>query len=103
MPDRNRPSSNNWSTDESYWRENFRSRPYADQSRTFEDYRPGYKYSYDSANRIGRRDWDEAEPDLRRGWDQYEGRGESTWEQVKDSVKDAWDRITGSESRGDRR
>lgn len=97
-----RSSQNSWNTDESYWRDNYRSRPYADQNRSFDDYRPAYKYSYDSADRLGRRDWNEAEPDLRSGWDKYEGRGESTWEQVKDSVKDAWDRITGSEHRRDR-
>lgn len=91
-----------WNTDESYWRENYRSRPYADQNRSFDEYRPAYKYSYDSADRVGRKDWNEAEPDLRSGWDKYEGRGESTWEQVKDSVKDAWDRITGSEPKRDR-
>lgn len=89
-----------WSTDESYWRENFRTRPYADETQGFEHYRPAYKYSYESADRLGTKRWDEAEPELRRGWERYEGRGDSTWEQVKDSVRDAWDRITGH--RGDR-
>jgi hypothetical protein len=97
-----RPTRIDWSTDEPYWREHFRSRPYADQTRGFDYYRPGYKYSYDAANRLGRRSWDEAEPELRRGWESYEGRGESKWEQVKDSVRDAWDRITGSDTRRER-
>ena len=91
-----------WSTDESYWRDHYRTRPYASQGRSFDEYRPAYKYSYDSADRLGRRNWTEAEPDLRSGWDKYEGRGESTWEQVKDAVRDAWDRITGDEPRRDR-
>lgn len=102
MADTNRTPGRDWNSDESFWRENYRSRPYTDQGRDFEHYRSGYKYSYDSAGRIGRRRWDEAEPDLRRGWDDYEGRGESTWDQVKDSVRDAWDRITGDDDDRDR-
>jgi hypothetical protein len=89
-----------WNTDESFWRENYRTRPYTDENRDFEHYRPAYKYGYDSADRVGRRRWDEAEPELRSGWDEYEGRGNSTWEQVKDSVRDAWDRVTGNDDEG---
>jgi hypothetical protein len=92
-------SRTDWSKDESFWRDNYKTRPYFDESRSFEEYRPAYKYGYDSANRIGRRPWNEAEPDLRSGWDRYEGRGQSTWEEVKESVKDAWDRITGEDDR----
>ncbi|HSJ12782.1 MAG TPA: hypothetical protein VK939_00110 [Longimicrobiales bacterium] len=88
-----------WASEENYWRENYRTRPYTDETRGFDFYRPGYRYGYESAERLGRRPWEEAEPELRRDWDRYEGRGESTWDDIKDSVKDAWHRITGS---GDR-
>lgn len=92
-----------WNSDENFWRENYRSRPYADESRGFEHYRSGYKYGYDSADRIGRRPWNEAEPELRKGWDRYEGRGQSTWDDIKESVRDAWDRITGDDDDSTRR
>lgn len=99
MTDHNRQTGGDWSTEESYWRENYRNRPYTDENRGFEDYEPGYRYGYESADRMGSRPWDEAEPELRRGWDKYEDRNESTWDQIKDSVKDAWDRVTGSDDR----
>jgi hypothetical protein len=103
MAEHDRMGTRDWNSDENFWRENYRTRPYADESRGFEHYRPGYQYSYDSASRLGRRPWNEAEPELRSGWDRYEGRGESTWEQVKESVRDAWDRITGDDDDSTRR
>ena len=86
-----------WSTEESWWRENYRSRPYATADRGFEFHRPAYRYGFESAGRNGGRSWNEVEPELRGGWDRYEHRGDnrSTWEEVKDSVKDAWERVTG--------
>jgi hypothetical protein len=102
MTDHDRHTSGDWSTEESYWRENYRNRPYADENRKFDDYKPGYKYGYESADRMGSRSWHEAEPELRRGWDEYEDRNQSTWDEIKDSVKDAWDRVTGSDDRNAR-
>lgn len=102
MADTNRNRSADWTSEEEYWRENYRSRPYADENRSFDDYKPGYRYGYESADRLGKRPWNEAEPELRSGWDRYEGRGDSTWENIKDSVKDAWDRVTGSDDRSTR-
>jgi hypothetical protein len=103
MAEHDRMGTRDWNADESFWRENYRSRPYADESRGFEHYRSGYKYGYDSADRIGRRPWNEAEPELRKGWDRYEGRGQSTWDDIKESVRDAWDRITGDDDDSTRR
>jgi hypothetical protein len=99
MTDTHRDRAFDWASEESYWRENFRTRPYADETRGFDFYRPGYRYGYESAERLGRRPWEEAEPELRRDWDRYEGRGESTWEEIKDSVRDAWQRLTGDRPR----
>jgi hypothetical protein len=83
-----------WSTDESYWRDTFSSRPYARADRGFDYYRPAYRYGFESANRHLGKQWNDVEPDLRSGWDRYEQRGESTWENIKDAVRDAWDRVT---------
>jgi hypothetical protein len=95
--DRTRNTSSDWTTEESFWREHYRTRPYVQPNRSFDDYRPAYRYGFESANRIGTdRSWTDAEPELRSGWDRYEGRSQSTWEEVKESVRDAWDRITGS-------
>jgi hypothetical protein len=98
MADPTRSSgSSDWSTEEEFWRNNYRTRPYASEDRDFDYYRPGYEYGYESANRLGRRPWNEVEPDLRAGWDTHEKSGESTWDEIKHTVKDAWDRITGED------
>lgn len=97
--DRDAGDAGDWSTEERYWRDNFSSRPYAAADRSFDQFQPGYRYGYESANRAGGRSWDESEHELRSGWDRYEHRGSSrsTWEEIKDSVKDAWDRVTGKD------
>jgi hypothetical protein len=94
----------NWDDEESYWRTNWRSRPYASsESSSYESYRPGYRYGFESASRYSDRDWNDVESDLRTNWNSYEHRGSSTWEQVKDAVRDAWDRVTGHRTTGARR
>lgn len=87
----------NWNDEDTYWRSNWRSRPYATgSSYDYDYYQPGYRYGYEAANRYADRDWNDVETDLRSSWDRYEHRGTSTWDQVKDAVRDAWDRVTGN-------
>ena len=85
-----------WEEEESWWRGNYASRPYA-TGRSYEEFRPAYQYGYRCATQYMGRTWDEAEPDLRSGWDKFEGKGPggAKWENVKDAVRDAWHRITG--------
>jgi hypothetical protein len=85
-----------WKDEDTYWRSNFKRRPYAATSEfDYNYFQPGYRYGYDAAHRFKNSDWDDIEPELERGWTSYEHRGESTWEHVKLAVRDAWDRITG--------
>ena len=85
-----------WNEEDAYWRENFARRPYA-SGRQYEEYRPAFKYGYESGTHHMGRGWNEVESDLRTGWDRFEGKGPggAAWENVKDAVKDAWHRITG--------
>ena len=84
-----------WNQDQLWWRDNFRNRPYVSADRRFEDYEPGYRFGYESANRYRGKNWNDVETNLRTDWDRFEGRGSSTWENIKDSVRDAWDSVTG--------
>jgi hypothetical protein len=85
-----------WNDEDTYWRENYRTRPYASSAgQEYDFYQPGYRYGYEAANRHQNRNWDEVEADLSRDWNTYEHRGNTTWEQIKDAARDAWDRITG--------
>lgn len=86
----------NWDTEDTYWRDTFRSRPYV-LGDEYDRYRPAYRYGFESARHHMGRQWEDAESDLKSGWDRYEHRGglQSTWEDIKDAVRDAWDRVTG--------
>jgi hypothetical protein len=96
----NRPS---WTDEDTYWRSNYRTRPYASsESREYDYYQPGYRYGYEAASRYRDREWNDVENDLSRDWNSYEHRGTSTWEQMKAAVRDAWDRITGNRHVGAR-
>ena len=81
-----------WSNEDTYWRNNYSSRPYA-SGRTYDDLSPAYRYGYDSANQYRGRSWNEAENDLERGWEKAKGATRSTWHEVKDAVRDAWHRV----------
>jgi len=86
-----------WDDEDRYWRDNFRTRPYASADLGYEYYQPGYRYGYEMASQHRGRNWGDVESQLRTGWDTYPHRGstKSTWDQMKDSVRDAWNRVTG--------
>ena len=85
-----------WNDEDRWWRSNFSSRPYA-AGYTYEDFKPAYRYGYESGAHHMGRTWNEVESDLRTGWDKFTGKGPGghAWENVKDAVKDAWHRVTG--------
>jgi hypothetical protein len=98
MPNPKTGAMLDWSTEESYWRTNYTSRPYVGANADWDYWAPAYRYGYDSAQRFQGHRWDEVESDLRSGWDRYEYRGtaRTTWEQIKDAVRDGWDHIVGN-------
>lgn len=85
-----------WNNEDEYWRSSYSSRPYAGGS-SYDQWRPAYRFGYESAGRYAGRQWSDVERDLERDWDTYEHRGDSrsTWQQMKDAVRDAWDRMRG--------
>lgn len=79
--------------EETYWRENYRNRPYFDGSVDYNEYAPAYRYGWESYNRYPGRRYDDVENDLERGWDNVKGTSRLTWERAKSAVRDAWHRI----------
>jgi len=100
MADRINPLS--WEDEDTYWRTNYASRPYAAGSTDYDRFRPAYRYGFESANRYSGRDWNDVEANLSNDWNSYQHRGTSTWEQMKDAVRDAWDRVMGRRTVGTR-
>jgi hypothetical protein len=82
-----------WDNEATYWRDNWRARPYVQADRGFDYYQPGYRYGFESASKYRGKQWNDVESDLRSGWDKYEHRGQSTWEHMKEAVRDAWNRV----------
>jgi len=87
-----------WLAEERWWRENYQDRPYVTRDRSFDDYRPAYRYGFESATNYHGRDFNEVEPQLRAGWDRWEHRPrKSNWDEVREMVRDAWDHMRGRE------
>lgn len=80
-------------TEDTYWSENFRTRPYYEEGFEYDTYRPAYRYGWESRSRFADRSFDEAETDLERGWDQFKGESRLTWNKAKHATRDAWHRV----------
>jgi uncharacterized protein (TIGR02271 family) len=79
--------------EEGYWRENFRSRPYAGDDTSYEDFAPAYRTGYAASERYGKegRSFDEVEGDLREVYDKDETT-HLDWDSVRDAARDAYER-----------
>lgn len=82
-----------------YWRENFKTRPYADSGSIFDDYEPAYRYGVDAFSRTPERSFDTAESDLSRDWDTVRGTSSLDWQRAKHATRDAWKRLSDSAER----
>jgi hypothetical protein len=83
----------NPTTEDTYWRENYKTRPYASDVKTYEEVQPAYKYGWESRSKYQGRQFDEVEPDLQRGWESARGNSQLGWEKAKDATRDAWHRV----------
>jgi|KBSMisStandDraft_5_1062788.scaffolds.fasta_scaffold40595_6 hypothetical protein len=83
--------------EDTYWQENYRSRPYVQSGRAYSDYRPAYRYGWESAGRADYRDkrFEDVESDLERGWDAARGGTTTAWMEAREATRDAWNRVRG--------
>lgn len=81
--------------EESYWRNEYRTRPYYKTGHDYDYYQPAYRYGWESAtkpNYMGRR-FEDVEPDLAREWTDYRGTHRGEWQDVRDAARDSYSRI----------
>jgi hypothetical protein len=83
----------------SYWRENFRSRPYADEGAEHDDYAPACSCGVERFVKNGGRPFDTAESELSRDWGNYRGSSRLGWERARHASRDAWERLDKSLTR----
>ncbi len=85
--------------EDSYWRDNYSSRPYVRQGATYDEYAPAYRYGWDSYSRYPDRSFDEVEPELSRDWPDARGTSSLEWEHAKHASRDAWHRMSDAVER----
>ena len=79
-------------TEDAYWRENHKTRPYA-AGASYDEYRPAYQYGWESRTKYEGRKFDEVESDLGRDWESRRGSSSLGWEKAKNATRDAWHRV----------
>ncbi len=79
--------------EETYWRENYKNRPYYESNYTYDQYAPAYRYGWESRSKHQGRQFDEVESDLGRDWDRAKGSSNLGWEKAKHATRDAWHRV----------
>jgi len=89
-------------TEDGYWRNEYRNRSYVEQDTTYDTYRPAYQYGWETRSRYPGRRFEDVETDLERDWNSRRSDTSLTWERAKHAVRDAWNRLTGDDT-SDRR
>jgi hypothetical protein len=79
--------------EDAYWRDNYHRRPYADDTLSYDHYRPAYRYGWESRTRHDGRRWDEVERELERGWRENRGASRLGWSDARLAARDAWQRV----------
>ena len=85
--------------EQTYWRDNYRSRPYYDSRTTYDDWGPAYAFGVDAYTRRNGRSFDELESGLSQDWARARGRSTLGWEQAKHATRDAWTRVSDTVER----
>ena len=79
--------------EDTYWRENHASQPYAQPGTTYEDYGPAYRYGVSTYPNYRGRPFDEVDSELARDWGRYKGQSSLEWAQARHATRASWDRL----------
>lgn len=83
----------NPTVEDTYWRNEYTTRPYVAKGTTYEAYQPAYRYGWESRVLHGNKTFDEVEPHLESGWQSARGTSSMAWPEAKSAVRDAWHRV----------
>jgi hypothetical protein len=78
-------------TEDSWLRDNFRSRPYVEEGDDFEDFRPAFRYGGLAESKYGDAGIDLTDPQLQRDWEASK-ESNMPWTKAKAAIQDAYDR-----------
>lgn len=86
----------NPTVEDAYWRENYKTRPYAKADLSYDAYQQAYRYGWESRGRYAGKRYDEIESNLESGWETAKGTSKMAWADAKNAVRDAWHRVDGN-------
>lgn len=78
--------------DASYWRENYRSRPYVDAGANYGDFGPAFAFGSQSRRRYEGRTFDQVQSDLMADWEGARATSNLSWDRARHAARDAWER-----------
>jgi hypothetical protein len=87
----------NPTTEDAYWSQNYKIRPYVEQGTTYDTYRPAYRHGIDAYSKYEGRKFEEIEPKLSKDWDDVRGDSKLPWSKAKFAAEDAYDRLYNHE------
>lgn len=76
--------------EDSYWRENYRSRPYVEPGASYDNYGPAYSLGVDAFSRYPGRAFDDIESELSQRWTSASGASTLHWDSARQAARDAW-------------
>ncbi|MGF1634065.1 MAG: hypothetical protein ACFCVE_09480 [Phycisphaerae bacterium] len=80
--------------EESYWRDNYHSRPYVEKGREYEDYGPAYRTGVAAGGSVPPdTDYDHAEPHVRSAYDEHRHENHMDYDKARPAIRDAYDRV----------
>jgi hypothetical protein len=79
--------------EDTYWRQHYSTRPYYQAGNTYDEYRPAYRYGWESRSHYADRSFEDVEPELERGWAGVRSGSKLDWARARSATRDAWDRI----------
>lgn len=82
----------NPTVEDAYWRDNYRSRPYAGNE-TYDRWRPAYQHGWQSYGKNRGKKFEDVERDLQRDWEKTPEAKNLTWDRARNATRDAWHRV----------
>lgn len=80
---------------ETHFEREYRNTPYYSAERSWDDYRPAYRYGYDTYGQYRGKRFEDVEPQLQQDWDRTRQQANSRleWNEAKHAVRDGWHHI----------
>ena len=80
--------------EETFWRSEYRTRPYVTYGAKVDDYLPAYRLGIDESIQFAGRSFDDIEQTLGRNWLRVRGKSSLKWAKAKLAAQDSWTRTT---------